>query len=113
MILVSEYSESYFLSDMDSNDPNNDWDAEDSLTYDTEYEDEPLEFRELVKYLRYEGFVHPCDSVITGRTGISTGAYENYKTGEVVTKTLYFSKKNNPRLEKYWVKAIKTALELS
>jgi hypothetical protein len=110
MILVSEYSESYFLSDINPNNPDNDWDIEDSLTYETEYENEPLAFRDLVKYLCDEGFTNPNDSVITSRTGISTGQVEDYRTGMVTKKTIFFSKDNNPRLAKYWVKAVKTAM---
>jgi hypothetical protein len=111
MILVSEYSESYFLSDINPNNPDNDWDIEDSLTYETEYENEPLAFRDLVKYLCDEGFAYASDSVISAHTTVSTRAYEN-RYGLVTTRTIALSHKNNPKSAKYWIKAIKTVLEI-
>lgn len=110
MVLVNEYSESYQAPTHHPNDPDNDWNV-DSLWYDVEFEDNPMGFLDLVDYIRHEGFAYASDSVISAHTTVSTRAYET-RYGLVTTRTIALSHKNNPKSAKYWIKAIKTVLEI-
>lgn len=68
------------------------------------YENEPFTFRELVREIEVGGFTR------NGATTWLDGYAEtDYRTGEVTTEALHFSRLNPPHLEKWFWLAVKWA----
>ncbi len=82
------------------------WTEEDVEIGDTNdrgfnFQSEDYSFRELIDYIEREGFRRE------GNTEWLTDCEEmDYRTGETTNRGLHFDRDNEPRLRKYWEKAI-------
>ena len=72
-------------------------------------EDTPVDFRELVRYMRE--FTLPSCWPARGSTfeWLSTHGEQDYQDGAQVHRTLHYSQKNPARNAKYWKKAMAVA----
>jgi hypothetical protein len=72
------------------------------------FEDESMTFRELIGEIHRGGYCYSSSYPCYGRAGdcLTTEADIDYQTGEQTSYSLHFSHNNNPRLERYWRKAL-------
>ena len=84
--------------------------AEDGATEEAGFyfEDEPMTFRELIGEIHRGGYCYTSSYPCYGRAGdwLTTETDIDYQTGERTSYSLHFSHNNNPRLERYWRKAL-------
>ena len=75
------------------------------------FEDEFMTFRELVAYIRNNGYLYPSCHPATGDTceWLNTEPETDFRTGEEETRGLHYAHRNPPRLAKYWRKAMRAA----
>jgi len=77
-----------------------------------EFEDEPLTFRELVGTLRYYHEASEWPLTNPSRyTWVTSYGEQNWRDGSYRNESLHFSHRNPARLEKYWVKALRYAMQ--
>ena len=74
----------------------------------------PYTFRELVQYIKREGYVNPScyplnDATDVTQVWLEDGGDEDYTTGAVTYRTLHFDYYNQPHKVKYWRWALKAS----
>ena len=74
----------------------------------------PYTFRELVQYIKREGFLNPScyplnDATDVTQVWLEDGGDEDYSTGAVTHRTLHFDYYKQPHKAKYWRWALKAS----